>query len=675
MKKILAAFLLCASFQISAWAVPEQGTRIVNVSYSKGASFINCIEGKNVGGIRVKIEKDGVPLKNAKVLFRPVLEPKGCQVTFNKETVLTDHNGQAEVTALGIRKKGDYIISASLPEDPYAAPVSISIRAYSSGWMILVIIGLFGGLGMFLFGMKLGADGLQNIAGQKMKDILSTLTTKPVMGLLVGILATAAVQSSSATSSMCVGFVSATLMTLGQSLSVMLGARIGTTVTAQLIAFKLSDYALLLVLLGFILLVASKKKKIQHLGGILIGFGFIFFGMGVMSDAMLPLRSNPGFTSLLLSLSSRPLLALLFSAIFTAIIQSSGATVGLAMVFADQGLISLNGANPIALGAMIGTTITGILASLGANRDGKRVAVSNLIFALLACLACFPFLKFFNILTVKLTRMLGTDDLPRQVANAYTLLSLWGSVIYLPFLRPLEKLILKIIPPDPESMKKFTPLYLQEGFESSPDVALDMSKKELLRMGGIVADMIEKIPGIYRQRDEDLIQALMREDDKVDILDEAIIPYLNKIARSGLSEKQTSHYMAQLYITNYLETLGDIIVKNIMHQAGKLITEEFSFNEKELTQLADLASKVHELLKTDLEAFEKRSHEKAEQVTQLHLKLGRIGKKIQQDHFTAMQQDADKPVSQSSVFLDTIGGVMNLADQINSIAKTILEEL
>lgn len=669
---ILLIHLFIAGF---SFAVIDPNVDIVNLSYPKGASYVNCIQGKNVGGIKVQIKKGNRVLEGVKVIFRSLSSPKGVEIKFNKEIITTDKEGLAEVIISGIEKKGDYIVSASLPDYPYSIPVSIKISALSSGWLILVIIGLFGGLGMFLFGMKMGADGLQNIAGQKMKDILSTLTTKPIMGLLIGILATAAVQSSSATSSMCVGFVSATLMTLAQSLSVMLGARIGTTVTAQLIAFKISDYALLLVLFGFILMVASSKKKLQHLGGILIGFGFIFFGMGVMSDTMLPLRSNPGFTSMLLSLSNQPVWALLFSTIFTAIIQSSGATVGLCMVFADQGLITLQGTFPIALGAMIGTTITGILASLGASWDGKRVAMANLFFAILACIVCLPFLKYFNILSVKFTSFLGAHDLPRQVANAYTLLSIWGTIIFLPFLKFFEKVIIKIMPADPESLKKFAPMYLQEGFENAPDIALDLAKKELLRMAEIVQGMIDKIPEIYRERNEDHINILIQDDDKVDILDEALIPYLNKIARSGLSQKQTSQYMAQLYITNYLETIGDIIVKNIMHQANKLITENFSFNEKEFNQLSDLNHKVSELFVMGIESFNTKKHELAEQVTQLHFKLNRMGKKIQQDHFIDMQQDSNKSISQSSVFLDTINGLLNLSEQINSMAKVILEEL
>lgn len=651
-----------------------QKIQVINQSYPEGSSYINSIAGKEVGGIKVKVLKNNIPQKNMRIFFRSVTSGSSKTVSFKKNIILSDNNGIAQTTLNPISKKGDYIVSVSLPDNPSIEPVYIKIKTYASSWMIMVFIGLLGGLGMFLFGMKTGADSLQSMAGNKMKAILSKFTNNPVSGLFVGIVATAAVQSSSASSAMCVGFVSATLMTLKQAFSVLLGARIGTTITAQLIAFKLSDYSLLLVILGFILLVSAKKKKIQYLGNILIGFGFIFFGMGVMSTALRPLRSYPPFMSILLSLSDNPFLALLFSTIFTGIIQSSGATVGLCIIFAEQGLLTLHTIIPIALGAMIGTCMTGILASLGANKDGKRVALANLIFAILGTAICYPLVPYISIITFKITSLFGTTGLPRQVANSYTISTIIASVGFLPFLGLFSKLMMKIMPADKGS-EAFTPKYLQDGFENSPDLALDLSTKEILRMGRITEDMLKKIPEAFEKHNEDLIQEIIKLDDNVDILDEAIRPYLNKTARGNLTAKQSSKYMAQLYFTNYIENSGDIVVKNIMHQANKLIDEDFFFEKSQIEQLKDFNNKVNDLFNRALDAFENNDIEKAEQITQLYNKLNNMGKKIQQDHFTSLQGDSNRSIAESSVFLDTISGLMSIGSHINSMAITIIENL
>lgn len=673
---LTACILLLPAVLTAAPEPPKEATiRLVNRSYQKGASQITALAGEVVSGIRVEVagaaKKEGV-----QVVFRLVATPsKAKSATLKTELATTDGSGTAATLLNATPRAGTYIITAYLPAHPEVPPVSIKVDVSSKGWYIMVIIGLLGGLGMFLYGMKMSADGLQHVAGSRMKDILSKYTTNPVKGHVVGFAATAAMQSSSATSAMCVGFVSATLMTLAQTLSVMQGARIGTTITAQLVAFRLADFSLLLVLAGFIMISASKKKRIKSLGEILAGFGLIFFGMGVMSDAMAPLRSNPDFTTMLLSLGEKPMLGLLGAAIFTAIIQSSGATVGLCIAFADQGLITLGGAIPLAIGAMIGTTMTGLLAALGANRDGKRVAVANLIFSVIAAAVCLPVLGILETVTVAVTKAMGSDSLPRQVANGYTLLSVWGVLVCLPFLKPLEKLVMKLMPEDAAAKEKFAPIYLQEGFENAPDIALDLSHKELMRMSGIVAGMIARIPGVYAERSEEAIDAIIKEDDKVDLLDEAIRPYLNTVGRGSISEEQSRSYMTQLYLTGYLEGMGDIIVKNIMPQARKLVTENFYFEEKELMQLQDLADKSGELFTMAMEAFDKKSYEIAEQVTQLFNKYARLGKKLYQDHFATLRTNTDVPLEHSSVYLDTIDKMVSLTSQINTIAGTIIEEL
>jgi len=551
-------------------------------------------------------------------------------------------------------------------------------------WIVMLLIGLLGGLGVFMYGMKISAEGLQNVAGDKMKTILSKFTKNPVSGYITGILATTAVQSSSATTSMCVGFVGAAMMTLAQAVSVMQGARIGSTVTAQLIAFKLADYSLLLVIIGFIMLISAKKKKIKQIGLVLIGFGFFFYGMEIMSNAMKPLRSYPEFTSMLLKLSSKPILAVIFSLFFTAIIQSSAATVGLCIAFAEQNLISLETAVPLVLGAMIGTSATALLASLGSNKNGKRTAIANSSCAVLAVLICLPFISYIDDLVIKFTKFFGSESLPRQVANTYTLCATFGVLVFLPFVKIIANIVYKILPETEEERNIFKPQYLQEGFENNPDIALDMSKKELLRMAEILDGILKNITPAFEQKSETLNEKIIKEDDKIDILDKAIRPYLTNIARAGLTQEQTQIYMTQSYLTSYFETIGDIVVKNIISQTNKLIDGKAKLTEKELANIRDLNSKICQLFEKIVDAFNNRKLESAENVILLYQKLQRISKRLHQEYFelahsteaSASNKSGDTSASaQSSIYLDTIEALMNVAAVINSSAKSILEEL
>ena len=270
---------------------------------------------------------------------------------------------------------GSYRIMAQLRENP-AVYTYIDFNVNEENWVMYLIFGLLGGLGMFLFGMNLGADGLQKIAGKKMKSILGTFTNNRYMGVLTGILVTAVTQSSSATTVMLVGFVNASLMTISQTLSVIFGANIGTTITVQLIAFEISHFALLMIGAGFILKF-SRNKTVLYAGDIIMGFGFIFYGMKIMSVSMSPLRSFPAFREMLLSFSNYPISAIIGSMLFTALIQSSGATIGLVVVFASQGLITLHASIPLILGAHTGTCITGWIAALGASAAAKKNGIAQ----------------------------------------------------------------------------------------------------------------------------------------------------------------------------------------------------------------------------------------------------------------------------------------------------------
>ena len=323
-------------------------------------------------------------------------------------------------------------------------------------WFFLVI-GLLGGLSLFLYGMERMSDALKNVAGEKMKDILGMLSSNRIMGMITGAIVTAVIQSSSVTTVMLVGFVTAGLMSLSQTIGVVMGSNIGTTITAQIVAFKVTKYALLLVAVGFGLLFISKKEKAQQYGYMIMGLGMIFFGMGVMSDAMRPLRSFQPFLDLMTQMSN-PILGILVAAMFTALIQSSSATTGVIIVLAMQGLISLKAGIALSFGANVGTCVTAFLASIGKPREAVRVSVVHVLFNVVGVMVFLPFIGPF----VELVQTISPSPpegltglqasaavLPRQIANAHTIFNVSCALIFLPFVTYFARIVYRLVPDKP----------------------------------------------------------------------------------------------------------------------------------------------------------------------------------------------------------------------------------
>ncbi len=363
-------------------------------------------------------------------------------------------------------------------------------------WFFL-IIGLLGGLVLFLYGMEKMSEGLKKTAGKGMRKILATLTNNRLIGLAVGAFVTMVIQSSSATTVMLVSFAQAQLLTFGQTLSVILGANIGTTVTAQLIAFKLTDYAFLMIIIGFALTVLSKKEYYKYLGESLLGFGILFMGMKIMSDSMYPLREYEPFIGLMKNLEN-PIFGLLLGAAFTALIQSSSAFTGIVIVLAQQGLLTLDAGIPLLFGANIGTCVTAALASIGATREAKRVAIAHVIFNTAGALIFLFWIPYFADIVRWISPVSDAEgvqklasEAPRQIANAHTLFNVSVAILFLPFTSLLAKLVLKIMPErDTEKPIESVTWHLDEKEISTPAIAIDLSKAEVGRMAKILRRML-----------------------------------------------------------------------------------------------------------------------------------------------------------------------------------------
>jgi phosphate:Na+ symporter len=434
-----------------------------------------------------------------------------------------------------------------------------------------LIFGLLGGLALFLYGMGQMADSLKVVAGDRMKSILARLTRNRVTGVLSGAFVTAVIQSSSVTTVLVVGFISAGLMTLTQSVGVILGADIGTTITAQIIAFNIKEYSLLLVAAGFLVMFVAKRETTRHYGTAIMGLGLVFLGMGIMGESMRPLRTWQPFLDVMAGLEN-PWLGILVGAVFTALVQSSSASVGIIIVLGSQGLVSLVAAIGLLLGANIGTTVTALLASIGRPREAQRAALIHLIFKVVGVLIWVFLIQQLIWLAVQVSpshpELSGTARLaaetPRQIANAHTLFNVANTLLFLPLVNVFVWLVRRLLPDRPQDDYKVRIKYLDEGLVSTPAFALDRARLEMLHMGDRVREMLKDILPVTLGGDREDLKGFAARDDEVDQLHGEIVTYLGRVSQETLTGGQKDELLKLMEATNDLENIGDIIETNLV---------------------------------------------------------------------------------------------------------------
>jgi phosphate:Na+ symporter len=470
--------------------------------------------------------------------------------------------------------------------------------------LFTLLIGLFGGLALFLFGLDQLSGGLKKAAGHALKTMLSKLTSNRIMGAFTGAFVTGILNSSSVTTVLVVGFITAGVMGLQQSVGVIMGANIGSTVTAQLLAFNIAKYSLLPVAVGFFMLFISKKHRFQNYGLMIMGLGLVFFGMSVMSDAMYPLRNYQPFLDLLKNLEN-PVMGILAGAIFTGLVQSSAATVGIAIAMASGGILTLNTGIALALGANIGTCVTALMASFGKPPEAIRAAVVHVTFNVVGVLIWLPFIS--TLASIAVTVSPGSPhlegaaqmaaDVPRQIANANTIFNVLNTVIFIPFTTFFALFAQKLIKDLPKKAPAIEPLYLDKNFLDVPAIAFEGVRKELARAAGIIVEMIERFRDSFTKGDYEDLKLLVREDDKIDILEQASMEYLGKIRSQNLSEKDNLEHQCLMLSTVTLESLADVIETDLVEIANR--SKGFSYNRSEKTRelLVEIYQNVHQAMK------------------------------------------------------------------------------
>lgn len=549
---------------------------------------------------------------------------------------------------------------------------------------VQIAFGLLGGLALFLFGMNMMSECLQKAAGEKMKAILALLTKNPVLGVLAGALTTAVLQSSSATTVMTIGFVSAGLMNLPQAISIILGANIGTTMTAQIIAFKITDYIYVFIFAGFLVSFLCKSEKLKNIGQTVFAFGVLFLGIETMGDVMKPLAGSPVFTAMIAKVSHIPILGVCVGTLMTLVVQSSSATIAVLQNFAAQAgpdgttsILGLAGAIPILLGDNIGTTITALLASLGQTRDAKRTALAHCMFNVSGSLIFIwivrPYAKLIQYISPKGPEV---EVISRQIANAHTGFNLIMTILWIPFIWLLVKIVMFIIPGDKKEKDISEPMYLDNKLVGQPAAALRLVSKEVIRLSGMVKEIISGVSDVTALKEKQYKEKLQVNVQIVQNLNERIVEYLANLFSSGvLTEEQAAQSAGIMYVLSDVNRMallcGDILA---------VFSEEEQKNKKAV--LSKDASKdlekslklIGDMYDASLKVMETGDKDNAAKVIKKRDKVLELGLNLRKDHMKRVSTGKCK-ASLTASFGKILHSIDRMSNSCVNIAEAVMESV
>lgn len=547
-----------------------------------------------------------------------------------------------------------------------------------------VVFGLAGGLALFLYGMNSMSDALQKAAGEKMKKILEFLTKNPIMGVLAGALVTAVLQSSSATTVMVIGFVSAGLMSLPQAISVIFGANIGTTMTAQLMAFKITDYIYPIIFVGFMLYFASKKEKVKNVGLVIFSFGLLFEGIEIMGSVMKPLANSPIFVELMAKVSDIPVLGVLLGAVMTLVVQSSSATIAVLQNFASQpgpdgvtSVIGLAGAIPILFGDNIGTTITALLASIGQSKNAKRTALAHSIFNItgsIVFLFLIPVLaKFVQFISPKGPEV---EVISRQIANAHTTFNVVCTLVWLPLIPLMVKIVTTIVRgDDTKKVHSYEPQYLDDKMIGQPIPAMYMVSNEINRIATSTEKMLKILKEIVSGDNKEETKSLFKKyHNAIKTLQDAIVTYVSKLFTGGaLTEVQAERVAGYLAIANNIDRIADRCgdVVDIYERIG---TSEKILSEQAKEELAQCVTIAEELFEQAITAVATDNVDQAEQVIQDKKRMRKAQKKSTKKHLERLQENLCDP-ELTRAYSGILLNLDRVADNCTGIAEEALDRV
>ncbi len=531
---------------------------------------------------------------------------------------------------------------------------------------IKIIIQLMGGLGLFIYGMKLMGDGLENAAGEGLKSILEKVTSNRLMGVGIGAIVTAVIQSSSATTVMVVGFVNAGLMSLAQAAGVIMGANIGTTITAQLVAFKLDQIAPLFVFIGAIMVLFSRAKKRREIGNIILGFGILFTGMGIMSGAMKPLASSPIFSDMLVAIGDNWFIGIIAGAAITALLQSSSATTGILIALATTGTIDIHLALPIVFGCNIGTCVTAIIASIGTNKTAHKAALLHLIFNIAGTVLFLPFLG----VIAEFVSYTSAGDVSRQIANAHTVFNVANTIILLPFTKYIIMFINKVIPGEDE-IEKAGPKYIDDRVLETPVIAAGQVIKETIRMANKAKENVELSMKAFVNNDEALIKKVYENEKIINILEESITTYLVKLAKCELSDKEKGIVASTFHIVIDIERIGDH-ADNIADLAADKINKKLQYSKEAIGELYEVYNSTIEALNIAIDCYVNRDIDKARSIVVIEDRIDAYQRNYREKHIERLYEGKCNAFA-GAIFLDLISAFERIGDHSTNIAESVME--
>ena len=538
--------------------------------------------------------------------------------------------------------------------------------------MTEIILGLMGGLGLFLYGMKLMSDSLEKAAGAKMRSILEFFTKTPLRGILVGTLFTAIIQSSSAATVMVVSFVNSGLMNLYQAGGVIMGANIGTTITSQLIAFNLSELAPVIIMAGIIMLMFCKKTKVQRTGEVLLGFGILFMGLNAMSTSMAVLKESPKVVEIMGSLDSH-FLALLVGIVVTAVLQSSSATVGIILLLANQGLLDMRICFFIILGCNIGACVSALLAGLGGKRDAKRAALIHLLFNIIGTIIMYVVISVgLEPITGFIENISGHNP-GREVANTHTLIKIVEVLMLAPFNRQLVKLTgFFVKKEEKKETDGYGLLYIGEKSVYSPTTAVFDAIREMERMGQMAITNLERAMNALITLEESDIKEVYEVEKQIDHLNREITSYLVKINETTLPADDAKSIGGLFHIVNDIERIGDH-AENIADAAKTRLEHDIEFSPMARSELSGMLDLVIKVTTYALDMFSHNNLEHMEEIQELEEQVDQTERQLQESHVQRLTR-GECTASAGMIFSDIISGLERVSDHATNIAFSLLEE-
>lgn len=530
--------------------------------------------------------------------------------------------------------------------------------------------GFLGGLGLFLFCIKYMGDGLQMAAGDRLRFILDKYTTSPFLGVLVGIFVTALIQSSSGTSVITIGLVGAGLLTLRQAIGIIMGANIGTTITTFIIGFNITHYALPILFLGAACLFFVRHNFINNLGRILFGFGGIFFALTLMSGAMEPLKYLPAFTDLTVKLSHQPILGVFIGTIITMLVQASSATISILQNVYQENLITLKAALPVLFGDNIGTTITAIIAVIGANTSAKRLALSHTMFNVIGTAIFLVLLSPFSIFVEKMAQILHLN--PKvTIAFAHGSFNVMTTILLFPFIGLLEYIVVKVIKEKDEDKVEHKPKYLDSALISAPSIALGQVKQEMLSMISITLKSLERSVKFFHDHDEKDAERVEKSEDAINNIDQEITKYLTTLSQEHITEKDGEEISMYLDMCRDVERIGDHaigIVRDVRYEIKKKVV----FTDAAHQEIEKLFRISKRIIETAEEALKNDDTEKAFAVVDLHNKLYAKEKEVRKAHIRRVsKQQCD--VKAGLYYIDVVSHFTRIGDHARNLVEKMIE--